>query len=137
MKNLIEFNNYKYNKYKINEDVDLYDDVDNNIGEILLNVDGNETTWFYLRDAITDGLFIETLKLSYDTDLIDLFNEDLNNIKNIEDLTDLLDTDNNTEFQKMLEIILDVLNSDIDSIQISGVSEYGDDIFLTFQNNIK
>ena len=107
----------------------LYGD-DEEMGKIILNVDGKKSTWYYVDDAILDGLLIEHLGL--DDILIDELYEDDNNIYSMEDLRDTIVED----FEQTLdELFSKKYNGesvqkelfDIPSIiEISGDEEEGD-----------
>jgi ACT domain-containing protein len=91
------------------------------IGNIILNIDGEKSTWFYYRDAIIDGLFKENLDITEDEISMNFEND----IKTIDDLADMLDDLSELEFPQEIKEIFDILNIDIEYIIIKGISEDG------------
>ena len=105
-------------------------------GKITLTVNGGSpTTWYYLSDAIQNGLLEETLEID------DFILEEYANDKNIDyldidDLTDMLIEDFEEELGNLLEYLIriDYLGQDISSVSIEGEDEDGEyhelDFFL-------
>ncbi len=106
---------------KVNENVQ-------ETGQILLKVNGGSpTTWFFIQDAIQNGLLEETLGVD------DFILEEYANDKNIDyldisDLTDMLIEDFETELGNLLEYLIriDYLDQDITSVSIEGEDEDGE-----------
>ena len=103
-------------------------------GEIILDVNGRKTTWFYLRDAILDGLFVESFDLTDDY-VEEIFGN--RDITTLEELTDLLDVDDIDDFESELSKMIIALDNDVDVeyVTIIGTSEDGDDIDLSYYND--
>ena len=123
---------------KVNESLDKfvnrtremdYDD-DEDEGLVLLTVDDKTTTWYYLDDAIINGLLEETLNL--DNDICEDFakyleNKDIIDYFDMESLKDLIVDD----FEGTLDKLFDFLKGDDiffekPTVQIDGEDEYGE-----------
>ena len=106
---------------------------DRDTGELILNVEGRKTTWFFINDAIYNGLIEETFDM--DEEIIDQYGESLGeDYYTYEDLTDLIREDFQTEVGNLIMFLKknDYLDQDISSIEISGVDEDGEDWDLQF-----
>jgi len=101
-------------------------------GEVILNVDGKETTWFYLRDAIQNGLLDETLDIMDDSiselKIDDLFDGE---VSDMEDLTDLLESDFEDTLDKLILHLIEVDHLSehqvVGNIDITGNEEDSED----------
>ncbi len=107
-----------------------YDDV-NELGKLLLIYDDDiQTTWFYILDAIINGLFEETWQLDDETveDIgIKCFD---NNYMSQEDLYDEIIENFQGSLQKILDYLLEIdflIEDTYPTIKIQGTDEDGED----------
>jgi len=109
---------------------------DDEVGGINLKVNGaRPTTWYFLSDAIMNGLLEETLDLN--DEIIEQYGEN-NGIDylTMEDLTDMLIEDFETELGNLLSFLIEIdyLSQDISSVSIEGEDDDGEyheyDFFL-------
>ena len=106
-------------------------------GEIILNVDGVKTTWYFINDAIQNGLLEETLDLT--DEIINDYAENMENFHDfgfisMEELTDILIGDFQIELGKLLIYLIEIdyLDKDIFSVTIDGEDEDGEEFDLQF-----
>ena len=126
MKTLKKFENF------VNEE--SYDD--DEVGGINLKVNGaRPTTWYFLSDAIMNGLLEQTLDLN--DEILEQYGENIGiDYLSMEDLTDMLIEDFETELGNLLSFLIEMnyLSQDISSVSIEGEDEDGEyheyDFFL-------
>jgi hypothetical protein len=104
------------------------DDVDDEMGLVLLSIDGQSpTTWYYVTDAIGNGLLDEYLNLN--DEILDLLSDELyDGVMFAEDVSSLIEEDFQDELDKLFTFLLD--HDIIDhkpSVSISGYEEDNED----------
>jgi len=99
---------------------------DEEMGKVILNVDGRKTTWYYLEDAIHDGLLDETFEM--DESMAEDYGETVHNeYIGLEDITDMLRDDFEQEIDNLLTYLYKKDHiSDISLIEIEGEDEEGE-----------
>jgi hypothetical protein len=97
---------------------------DEEVGQVLLSIDGQSpSTWYYVSDAITNGLLDEYLDLT--GDVVDELSDELyGQMIFIEDIADMIQEDFQTELDKLFDYLLEHdMISHRPTISISGFEE--------------
>ena len=110
---------------------------DEEIGEILLSVNSQKpTTWFFIEDAIRDGLLDEVLDI--DEEIVDLYGESIGEeMMSMEELSDIISQDFQYEIEKLLTFLdnNDYLSDYFTTITIQGFDEDGEEYDLEYSGD--
>jgi len=104
-----------------------FEDTKTTSGNIILTVDGVESSWYYYIDALADGLLQEILNLE-DIDISNTYDD----INGIEELSEIISTLSQDEFQKEIKSLLSEFKSNINEISIIGTSDDNKKINYTY-----
>jgi hypothetical protein len=120
----------RFNNFKINEEFEQEES-----GEILLTYNGESpTTWYYVGDAIIDGLLEEKLQL--DDDIIETFCEEQMNETYCgqSELADMIESDFENVIGKLLKYLKqnDIIDEMPSSVIIKGTSEDNEEYDLSY-----
>ena len=107
---------------------------DEEVGELLLIYDGQSpTTWYFIQDAINDGLLDEKLQL--DNETIEQYGKEVHNENYIdmESITDMILYD----FDEELDLLFDwMINNDLldkkPTVEIEGYDEDGEEYEFSY-----
>jgi hypothetical protein len=137
-KNFLLIYNYDKKKIIIMKILQNFKSFNENIqndesGEIILNINGKKTTWYFVEDAIKNGILEEYLDLSEEE--IEKYGDEVLNFKpyNIEELSDIILDDFDKELKNLFQYLLNKNEiKEIPSIYITGIDDDGDDCDLQF-----
>ena len=113
-----------------------YEDPEEDIGKLILTYNDDSTTWFYIEDAITNGVLEEKLDLGAGDAIIEKIGNDCFNEEYMtqEELTNIIIEDFEGTLQKLFYhlIKIEFLN-EYPTVDIEGVDEDGEEWSLYYE----